>query len=91
MIHFTNRLPHQLRHRGCGTNLALRRRGVERLVREGIHEPGEGEGENDENEEVAEGGEDALFGRGMEDAGEDDGDEQRAEKQKGEVGRRELQ
>lgn len=60
-------------------------------MREGIHEPGEGDGGEYEDGEVTEGGEDAFFGRGMEDAGEDYVDEECREKQKREVGRRELE
>ncbi|MGC2254076.1 MAG: hypothetical protein WA563_06005 [Candidatus Acidiferrales bacterium] len=59
-------------------------------VGERVHEPGDGEGKNDENEEVAEGGEETFFGGALEDAGEDDGDEQGAEKQGGKLAERQF-
>jgi len=63
---------------------------VDDLSREGIHKPRESDRENDENEEVTDGREDAFFGGRVENAREDDGDEQRGKSQKGEVRGREL-
>jgi hypothetical protein len=54
-----------------------------RLAREGVHEPGDGEREDNEDNEVADGGEEALLGSGFVDARENDGYEQRAKKQGG--------
>ncbi|MGB6481888.1 MAG: hypothetical protein WBE86_00220 [Candidatus Acidiferrales bacterium] len=48
---------------------------------EEVHEPSGEDRDNDEEDEVADGGEEALFGGVFKDAGEDDGDKQGAEKQ----------
>jgi hypothetical protein len=59
-------------------------------VGERVHQPGDGEGQNDEKEEVAEGGEEAFLGGTLEDASEDDGDDQGAEKQGGKLAERQF-